>query len=212
VRRGQHPASFGDLRDPGRSLEAERGLLGVLPSLRPELGPKPITRKVDKLSCIRFASARYSVPNKLIGSTVTVLVDEHTTVLRVVEPVTGEIHAEHPWSRPGKPLWSTTTTAGRDPISRTAEHAARPRPRRSSFRGAGCRGVPHRSRGGRGDQAARARSPRSSPSRPPTANPRWPRRWNAPSPSAGGAPVTSGRSWPPMAKPPSRPHRDRRWC
>ena len=47
-------------------------LLGALPSLRLEVGPKPTTRKVDKLSCIRFGSARYSVPNRLIGTTVTV--------------------------------------------------------------------------------------------------------------------------------------------
>ena len=37
----------------------------------PRSAPKPITRKVDKLSCIRFGSARYSVPNRLIGTTVT---------------------------------------------------------------------------------------------------------------------------------------------
>jgi transposase len=87
---------------PVERLETERELLGVLPSLRPELGPKPITRKVDKLSCIRFASARYSVPNRLIGQSVTVLVDEHAKLLRVVEAVTGEIHAEHALVAPGE--------------------------------------------------------------------------------------------------------------
>jgi hypothetical protein len=51
-------------------------LLGELPSLRAEFGARPTTRKVDKLSCIRFGSSRYSVPNRLIGSTVTVLVDD----------------------------------------------------------------------------------------------------------------------------------------
>jgi len=47
---------------PAERLATERELLGELPSLRLEVGPKPTTRKVDKLSCIRFGSARYSVP------------------------------------------------------------------------------------------------------------------------------------------------------
>ena len=85
---------------PAERLEAERGLLAVLPSLRVEFGAKPTTRKVDKLSCVRFASGRYSVPNKLIGKTVTVLVEDRT--LRVIEPVTGEIHADHALVAPGE--------------------------------------------------------------------------------------------------------------
>jgi hypothetical protein len=55
---------------PAGRLEQERGLLGPLPSLRPEIGPRPASRKVDKLSCVRFGSARYSVPSRLIGATV----------------------------------------------------------------------------------------------------------------------------------------------
>jgi hypothetical protein len=85
---------------PVHRLETERELLAPLPSLCPEFGAKPTTRKVDKLSCIRFASGRYSVPNKLIGARVTVLVDART--LRVIEPVTGEIHAEHTLVAPGE--------------------------------------------------------------------------------------------------------------
>lgn len=87
---------------PTQRLETERGLLGPLPSLRLEVGPKPVARKVDKLSCIRFASARYSVPNQLIGTTVTVLVDERDRMLRVVEPLTGQLHAEHALVAPGE--------------------------------------------------------------------------------------------------------------
>jgi len=87
---------------PTQRLESERELLAELPSLRLEVGPKPITRKVDKLSCIRFASARYSVPNRFLGTTVTVLVDERDRVLRVIEPVTGEVHAEHQLVAPGE--------------------------------------------------------------------------------------------------------------
>ena len=87
---------------PAERLTTEVELLGELPSLRLEVGPKPTTRKVDKLSCIRFGSARYSVPNRLIGTTVTVLVDERDRVLRVIEPVTGEVHAEHALVAPGE--------------------------------------------------------------------------------------------------------------
>jgi transposase len=87
---------------PAERLDTERELLDDLPSLRLEIGPKPITRKVDKLSCIRFGSARYSVPNRLIGTTVTVLVDERDRVLRVIEPVTGEVYADHALVAPGE--------------------------------------------------------------------------------------------------------------
>ncbi|MCW2525220.1 MAG: transposase [Pseudonocardiales bacterium] len=89
-------------------LITEQPLLGVLPSLRAEFGAKPTTRKVDKLSCIRFGSARYSVPNRLIGRDVTVVVDGNGgksvegSMLRVIEPITGEIHAEHTVVAPGE--------------------------------------------------------------------------------------------------------------
>lgn len=59
---------------PAERLDSERELLGPLPSLRPEIGTKPISRKVDKLSCVRFGSARYSVPSRLIGTTVLITV------------------------------------------------------------------------------------------------------------------------------------------
>ena len=85
---------------PTQRLETERGLLAELPSLRAEFGARPTTRKVDKLSCIRFASGRYSVPNRLIGNTVTVLIEDRT--LRVIEPVTGEVLAEHTLVPPGE--------------------------------------------------------------------------------------------------------------
>ena len=58
---------------PVERLAKERELLRPLPSLRPEHRDQGrSTRKVDKLSCIRFGSARYSVPCRLIGSTVTI--------------------------------------------------------------------------------------------------------------------------------------------
>jgi len=85
---------------PAERLEAERALLGPLPSLRPELGARPASRKVDKLSCVRFGSARYSVPSPLIGATVLIAV--HGPAIRILEPLTGEIVAEHDLVPPGQ--------------------------------------------------------------------------------------------------------------
>ncbi len=85
---------------PAERLEAERALLGLLPSLRPEIGPRPASRKVDKLSCVRFGSARYSVPARLIGTTVLIAV--HGTTIRILEPFTGEAAAEHQLVPPGQ--------------------------------------------------------------------------------------------------------------
>ena len=53
---------------PAERLEIERPLLGELPSLRARIG-KVALRKVDRLSCVRFGSARYSVPTVHIGRT-----------------------------------------------------------------------------------------------------------------------------------------------
>jgi Mu transposase, C-terminal domain len=108
---------------PAERLTTERGLLAALPSLRAEFGAKPSTRKVDRLSCIRFGSGRYSVPNKLIGKTVTVLVDAQT--LRVIEPVTGEILAEHALVAPGETSIVDDHYGG--PRPDTPRRAARPR-------------------------------------------------------------------------------------
>jgi transposase len=85
---------------PARRLERERLLLGELPSLRPGFGARPASRKVDKLSCVRFGSARYSVPARLIGA--TVLITVHNTTVRVLEPFTGEVAAEHQLVAPGE--------------------------------------------------------------------------------------------------------------
>jgi transposase len=85
---------------PAERLDTERGLLGPLPSLRPEIGARPISRKVDKLSCVRFGSARYSVPSQLIGRTVLLgVADRHVHIL---EPFTGEVIAEHALVAPGE--------------------------------------------------------------------------------------------------------------
>jgi transposase len=82
-----------------RLADTELPLLAVLPSLRPSIGRREL-RKVDKLSCIRFASARYSVPNRLLGNTVEVLAT--SAGVTILAPGTGEMLAEHPLMAPGE--------------------------------------------------------------------------------------------------------------
>jgi hypothetical protein len=110
---------------PDQRLARERELLGALPSLRPAIGPAPISRRVDKLSCIRFASARYSVPNALIGTTVAALVDQQARTLTAFTPVTGEIVAEHTLVPPGETSILDAHYGG--PRPDTPRRAPRPR-------------------------------------------------------------------------------------
>jgi hypothetical protein len=84
---------------PAERLVTERELLAPLPSLRASIG-KLVTRKVDRLSCVRFGSARYSVPTRLIGTEVTVRVD-HDRVVAIMTSA-GEIVAEHSVVAPGE--------------------------------------------------------------------------------------------------------------
>jgi transposase len=84
---------------PDERLLTERELLQPLPSLRLQIGAPSVLRKVDRLSCIRYASARYSVPTRLIGSSVAVVLDHGAVCL--VEPATGMIVAEHQLAAPG---------------------------------------------------------------------------------------------------------------
>jgi hypothetical protein len=84
---------------PADRLAQELALLGPLPSLRLSL-ERAVFRKVDKLSCVRFGSARYSVPTCLIGAQVQLL--SGAGAIRVLEPVTGELLAEHALVAPGE--------------------------------------------------------------------------------------------------------------
>jgi hypothetical protein len=85
---------------PAVRLDAERDLLTALPSLRPAIGRAAAVRKVDRLSCIRFGSARYSVPMRLIGQHVTVT--ESAGRLLVADTATGEVVASHAPAAPGE--------------------------------------------------------------------------------------------------------------
>ncbi len=84
---------------PDERLIAERELLQPLPSLRLQIGVPSVLRKVDRLSCVRYGSARYSVPMRLIGTAVAVVVDHGAICL--LEPATGVIVAEHELVAPG---------------------------------------------------------------------------------------------------------------
>ena len=85
---------------PVDRLAVEQPLFRPLPSLRLELGPRPTTRKVDRLSTVRFGSARYSVPCRLIGQQVTITTT--SSMIVIVEPITGEMLAEHRLVAPGE--------------------------------------------------------------------------------------------------------------
>jgi len=82
---------------PVERLEIELPLLGVLPSLRARIG-KVVVRKVDRLSCVRFGSARYSVPNVHVGRQVELRVADG----RVLVVFLGEIIARHDLVAPGE--------------------------------------------------------------------------------------------------------------
>jgi transposase len=82
---------------PAERLARERETLRGLPSLRPPLR-QGVLRTVDRLSCVRFGAARYSVPHTLVGRRVEVLaLCEEIVVLSDG----GEV-ARHPLIAPGE--------------------------------------------------------------------------------------------------------------
>ena len=85
---------------PAERLATERELLTPLPSLRASIGAT-LTRKVDRLSCVRFGSARYSVPVRFIGEQVRLHVEADRTLSIITGPGEGEVVAEHLLVAPG---------------------------------------------------------------------------------------------------------------
>ena len=85
---------------PEQRLAQERPLLKGLPSLQLRIGPAPVLRKVDKLSCVRIGSARYSVPMARIGTSVAVV--SGSGCVLIVDPRTGEVIADHAAVAPGE--------------------------------------------------------------------------------------------------------------
>jgi len=82
---------------PAERLEAERRVLRPLPSLRPPLRRGEV-RKVDRLATVRFGSARYSVPARLVGVRVEVVASDQ----RVAVLDGDQIVAEHRLVAPGE--------------------------------------------------------------------------------------------------------------
>jgi transposase len=76
---------------PAERLNTEQELLRPLPSARPRIGRVEI-RKVDKLSTIRVASVRYSVPFRLVGQRVEAVT--YDGQVRIYD-LDGELVAEH---------------------------------------------------------------------------------------------------------------------
>jgi hypothetical protein len=102
---------------PAERLAKERLLLAGLPSLQLRIGLAPVLRKVDKLSCVRIGSARYSVPMAWIGKSVQVVAGSGRVL--IVDARTGVVVADHAVVTPGE-------------AAVTDEHygGARPKPRR----------------------------------------------------------------------------------
>ena len=73
-------------------------MLRELPMLRPRIGRSEV-RKVDKLSTIRVASARYSVPYRLVGAQVEAVTFDGR--VRIYD-LDGELVADHAQLAPGE--------------------------------------------------------------------------------------------------------------
>jgi transposase len=112
---------------PDERLVVEREVLRPLPSLRLDFGPAPVIRKVDRLSCVRFASARYSVPTTMIGRQVRLV--QAAGHLVIGDPSTGEVLAEHLLVAPGEVSVQDGHYGGPRPAPSRA-----PRPRTASER------------------------------------------------------------------------------
>jgi transposase len=82
---------------PAERLELERPLFRCLPAQRPAVAAGE-ERKVDRLATVRFASARYSVPHRLVGQIVQVAAtDRDVVVMHRGVPV-----AQHTLRAPGE--------------------------------------------------------------------------------------------------------------
>ncbi len=104
---------------PAERLHVERELLGALPSLRASLG-HTVVRKVDRLGCVRFGSARYSVPVALIGTQVRLHIEADRTLSILTGPGEGEVVAEHRLVAPGEASVHDAHYGGPRPAPRRA--------------------------------------------------------------------------------------------
>jgi transposase len=82
---------------PVERLQVERALFRALPPARPAVACGE-ERKVDRLATVRFVSARYSVPHRLVGETVQVAAsDRDVVIMHLGVPV-----AQHALLPPGE--------------------------------------------------------------------------------------------------------------
>jgi transposase len=107
---------------PAERLVIERELLAPLPSLRASIG-RVVTRKVDRLACVRFGSARYSVPVRFIGQQVRLHVEADRTLSIITGPGEGEVVAEHLLVAPGEASIHDDHYGGPRPAPRRAVRA-----------------------------------------------------------------------------------------
>ena len=84
---GQRAPASGDRPIPDELLHRRTCSAATIAVATVAIGAPSVLRKVDRLSCVRYASARYSVPTRLIGASVAVVVD-HGAV-RLLEPTPG---------------------------------------------------------------------------------------------------------------------------
>ena len=82
---------------PNERLAVERELFSPLPTLRAAIG-KTVVRKVSTLSCVRFGSARYSVPTAHIGREVELRVRDGVITILLAD----DVIAEHLVVSPGE--------------------------------------------------------------------------------------------------------------
>jgi transposase len=111
---------------PNERLAIERELFSPLPTLRAAIG-KIVVRKVSTLSCVRFGSARYSVPTSHIGRQVELQVRDGVVTILSAD----DVIAEHEVVSPGETS-STTTTTGVPDHCPPGRCGPRVRPRRPS--------------------------------------------------------------------------------
>jgi len=113
VRRRECSSPLGDPCHPAEQLKTELRQFSDLPSLRATIG-EIVTRKVDKLRCVRFGSARYSVPNDHVGRDVSLRIKDGVIQLVFL----GEIVAEHLIASPGETSIDDDHYGGARPMPR----------------------------------------------------------------------------------------------
>ena len=206
VRRGQRRAALRDLRGPSRAVEQRAGTAGAvaLTTARDRRGSRPQGRPAF-VRPVRIGAV-FGAPG---SSAPPCCIAVHGTKIRVLEPFTGEIAAEHVLVAPGESSIAPDAHYG---SSRPDKPRRAPRPRtdgEKQFLALGETASPRSwpALPGPGLRTCPGRSARSSPCRPPTAQPPSSRRWNGRRSSGGGGPVTCARSWPRPAPRPRPPHR-----